>query len=101
MFFGQIQQEFQGVRADRAAHDLREWLRKRYTLQNTASKWATIISVDNLSYASCKNVENPRATTSMMVRMHRNKVAECRKSKSSNTDMHGNIRKKSDQQSKE
>ena len=44
MCLGQIQQESQAVRADWAAHDLWEWLRKRYTLQNTASKWATIFS---------------------------------------------------------
>lgn len=42
--------------SDLGAHDLWEWLNKRYTLQNTASKWATIISVDEISYASCKKM---------------------------------------------
>ena len=51
-----IQEEFQAVKTDLGAHDLWEWLKKRYTLINTASTWATIISVDEISYASCKNM---------------------------------------------
>ncbi len=38
MCLGHIQQEFQAVITDWLAHDLWEWLKKRYTLQNTASE---------------------------------------------------------------
>ena len=51
-----IQPESQAIKTDWVAHELREWLKKSYTLQNTASKWAATISVDELSYPSCKNV---------------------------------------------
>lgn len=61
MCLGHIQQEFQAVKTDWLAHELWEWLKKRYTLQNTASKWATITSVDELSYASCKNMAEYRS----------------------------------------
>lgn len=61
MCLGHIQQEFQAIKPDWEAHDLWEWLKKRYTLQNTASKWVTIISVDELSYASCKNMAEYRS----------------------------------------
>lgn len=44
MCLSHIQQEFQTVKDDWMAHDLWEWLTKRYTLQDTASQWATIIS---------------------------------------------------------
>ena len=61
MCLGYIQQEFQAVQTEWLAHDLWEQLKKRYTLQNTASKWATIISVDELSYANCKNMAEYRS----------------------------------------
>lgn len=38
-----IQQEIQAVNTDWLAEDLWKWLKERYTLQNTASKWATIV----------------------------------------------------------
>lgn len=56
-----IQPESQAIKTDWIAHELREWLKKSYTLQNTASKRATIISVDELSYASCKKVAEHRS----------------------------------------
>ncbi len=61
MSLGHIQQEFQAVKTDWLAHDLWEWLKKRYTLQNTASKWATITSIDELTYATCKNMAEYRS----------------------------------------
>ena len=61
MCLGNIQQEFQAVNTDWLAHDLWEWLKKRYTLQNTASKWATITSIDKLTYAICKNMAEYRS----------------------------------------
>ena len=42
-------------------HDSWKWLKKRYTLQNTASKWATIISIDELTYTTCKNIAEYRS----------------------------------------
>ena len=56
-----IQQEIQAVKTDWLAKDLWEWLKQRYTLQNTASKWATIVSMDDLSYANCKNMAEYRS----------------------------------------
>ena len=38
MCLGHIQQEFQAVKTDWLAHNFWEWLKKRYTLQNTVSK---------------------------------------------------------------
>ena len=61
MGLGYIQQEFQAVKTDWAAHDLWEWLKKKYNLQNTASKWATITSIDELTYATCKNMAEYRS----------------------------------------
>ena len=61
MCLGHIQQEFQAVSTNWTAHALWEWLKKRYTLQNTASKWSTIISVDERFYASCKNMAEYRS----------------------------------------
>ena len=61
MCLGHIQQEFQAVKTDWLAHDLWEWLKKRYILQNTASKWATITSIDELTYATCKNMAKYRS----------------------------------------
>lgn len=55
-----IQQEIQAVNTDWLAEDLWKWLKERYTLQNTASKWATIVSMDDLSYANCKNMAEYR-----------------------------------------
>ena len=56
MCLGHIQQESQAVKTDWLAHNLWEWLKKRYTLQNTASKWATITLINKLTYATCKNM---------------------------------------------
>lgn len=56
MCLGHIQQKFQAIKIDWLAHDLWKWLKKRYTLQNTASKFATIISIDELTFATCKNI---------------------------------------------
>lgn len=56
-----IQQEIQAVKTDWLAEDLWKWLKERYTLQNTASKWATIVSMDDLSYANCKNMAEYRS----------------------------------------
>lgn len=61
MWLGHIQQEFQAVKADWPAHDLWEWLKKGYTLQNTAIRWATITSIDELTYATCKNMPEYRS----------------------------------------
>ena len=61
MCFGHIQQEFQAVKIAWPAHNLWEWLKKRYTLQNTASKWATITSIDKLTYATFKNMAEYRS----------------------------------------
>ncbi len=51
---GHVQQEFQNVKTEWLAHDLLEWLKKRYNLQNTVSKWATITSIDELTCTSYK-----------------------------------------------
>lgn len=59
MCFGHIQQELQAVKTDWPAHDLLEWLKKRYTLQNTASNWATITSIDELTYCGGVGVPQP------------------------------------------
>ena len=56
-----IQQEFQAVKTDWLTHDLWEWLKKRYTLQNTASNWATITSIDELTYVTSKNMAEYRS----------------------------------------
>lgn len=61
MCLGHIQQEFQAVKTDWAAHNLWEWLKKMYTLQNTPSKWATIISIDELTYDTSKNMAEYRS----------------------------------------
>ncbi len=61
MSLGHIQQEFQAVKTDWLAHDLWKWLKKRYTLQITAGKWATITSIDELTYATCKNMAEYRS----------------------------------------
>ena len=61
MCLGHIQQEFEAIKTEWVAHDLWEWLKKRYTLQNAAGKWATISSIDELSYASCKNMAEYRS----------------------------------------
>lgn len=61
MCLSHIQQEFQAVKTDWLAHDLWEWLKKRCTLQNTASKWSTITSIDELTYATCKNMAEYRS----------------------------------------
>ena len=57
MCLGHIQQEFQTAKTDWLVHYLRECLKKRYTLQNIPSKWATITSIDELTYATYKNRE--------------------------------------------
>lgn len=56
MCLGHFQQKLQAIKSDWEVHDLWQSLKRRYTLQNTASKWATIISVDELSYANRKNM---------------------------------------------
>lgn len=58
---GHIQQEFQAVKTDWLAHNLWEWLKKRYTLQNTPSKWATITSIDELTYSTSKTMAEYRS----------------------------------------
>ena len=61
MCLGHIQQAFQAVKTDWLAHELWEWLKKRFTLQNTASKWATNTSIEELTYATCKNMADYRS----------------------------------------
>ncbi len=56
-----IQQEFLAVKTDGLANDPREWLKKRYTPQITASKSATITSIDELTYATCKKMPEYRS----------------------------------------
>ncbi len=61
MSLGHIQQEFQAVKTDWLAYDPWKWLKKRYTLQNSASKCATITSIDELTHATCKNIAEYRS----------------------------------------
>ncbi len=61
MCLGHIEQKFQTIKTDWSAQDFWEWWKKRYTLQNTASKWATITSIDELTYAMCKNMAEYRS----------------------------------------
>lgn len=56
MCLGHIQQRFQAIKSDLEVHGLWQCMKKRYTLQNSASKRATIISIDELSYSTCKNM---------------------------------------------
>ncbi len=61
MCLGHIQQEFQTVKTDWLPNNLWEWLKKRYPLQNIAIKWETIISIDELTYPTCKNMAEYRS----------------------------------------
>ena len=61
MCLGHIQQEFQALKTKWLAHKLWKWLKKRYTLQNTTSKWIIIVSIDELTYATCKNMAEYRS----------------------------------------
>lgn len=56
MCLGHIKQKFQAVKTDWVTHEHWKWLKKRYNFQNTISKWAIIVSVNKLTYATRKNI---------------------------------------------
>lgn len=50
-----------GFKTNWFAKDFQKWLKKRYILQNTANKQATIVSMDDLLYTNCKNMAEYRS----------------------------------------
>lgn len=66
---GHIQQEFQAVWKNYSTHDLWEWPKKRYTLQNTASKLETITSMDKLTYTTYKKVWQSMIPSTILPRL--------------------------------
>ena len=55
-----ISQKFDAVRKNWDTNDLWEWLKKRYTQQNIASKWIIIMNLENLFMRNCKNLDEYR-----------------------------------------